>query len=260
MKEHEQKEIERLKKLADELEKNPITIKQRAEAKAEIAAKRKKAAARIADLRLDLEATRIIQKDIDNLKFELAVIDNEREKIMTDIAGKRYFIMTETSGIDSDIRQAENILLQTYDPAIDEAITFFRERRENLLVKNINRQERHGATDIFTEKKEIVVFSNVNGIKEALAYCRAAIDELEGMKLTPDADAERIEALRKGIPDADELREITWQKNMSNDDSPGPGLISAMREATANHIDYLIEKVNEKAQKLLTPKRAGARR
>ena len=71
MKEHEQKEFERLKKLADELEKNPITIKQRAEEAAAILAQRNAAAAKIEDLNLDMEATRIIQKEIDELTLKL---------------------------------------------------------------------------------------------------------------------------------------------------------------------------------------------
>ena len=81
MKEHEQKEFERLQKLADEMEKSPLTKKIRADEAAAILAQRTAAAERIKDLRLDLEATRVIEKEIADLKFKLAVIDTERAEI-----------------------------------------------------------------------------------------------------------------------------------------------------------------------------------
>jgi hypothetical protein len=76
------------------------------------------------------------------------------------------------------------------------------------------------------------------------------------MKLTPNLDADRIEALRKGIPDADELTESTSKKDMGRDE-PGPGYLSAIRRATENHLDFVIEQLHEKTQKLLAPKRAA---
>jgi len=85
MKENEK---EKLEKLTAEFEAHPMTQALRAEKAAEALAKRKAAVARIEDLRLNLEATRIIQKDIDDLNFKLAVVDAEREEIQANIAKK----------------------------------------------------------------------------------------------------------------------------------------------------------------------------
>jgi len=256
MKENEK---EKLEKLTAEFEAHPMTQALRAEKAAETSANRKAAVARIEDLRLDLEATRIIQKDIDDLNFKLAVVDREREEIQANIAKKRHFLYKEKADVEADIRQAEKILFGTYDMAIDDAITFFRDRIESLMVKDINTQTRTGETNIFTEKKEVFVFSNYTAIRDALAYCRAAIPVLEKMKLTPEIDLPGIEALKAGIPDPDELRENANEKDMAAKE-PGPGYLLAIKEATAEHLDYLISKATESAQKLLAPKRAGSRR
>jgi hypothetical protein len=42
----------------------------------------------------------------------------------------------------------------------------------------------------------------------------AAIKELEGMKLTPALDLQKIEALKKGIPPIDVYTEYTGEKPM----------------------------------------------
>ena len=125
MKEHEQKEFEKLEVWRKEMEATPWAQKAKEEKASAILAQRMAAADKIENLKLDIEATRIIQKDIDELNLKLAALDADREKIKAAIAGKQYFMMNERSGIEGEIRQSETILLRTYDPAIDDAISFF---------------------------------------------------------------------------------------------------------------------------------------
>jgi hypothetical protein len=255
MKDHELQSLERAEKLADQLEKNPILRKMREDEAAENLSKRQAAAARIADLRLDLEATRILQTEIDSAVLNLAELDKQRAELADEIGRKRYFRATERGGIEAAIQHEEAALLDCYDRRIDEAITFFREHREFLLKKSIVEQERHGKPDIFTESKEVTVFSNYESIRRALTYCLAAIAALETMKLAPSPDLDRIEALRREIPDTDELREYNGEKATSRDDPPGPGLLSALRRASDSYTDAVVDSVLEKAKKILAPKR-----
>jgi hypothetical protein len=260
MKEDTREALVKIERLAAEIERNPFTAKLRADEAAETLSKRQAAAAKIADLQIDMEATGILQREIDGMVERLAVMDSGRKELQARIAATRGTFARERLNIEGEINQQQKILLSCYNPAIDEAEKFFRDLWESLLTKSINKQERHGPVDIFTEKKEITTYSNCGAIKNALCYCQLAIAELQSMKLAPDLDAKRIEALRKGIPDADELQEYGGEKDMDHDEPPGPGFLSAIRRATESNLDFVIGQLHEKAQKILAPKRAGARR
>jgi len=248
MKEHEQKEFERMKKLADEMEKSPLTKKLRAEEARAILSKRSAAADKIKDLKLDLEATRIIQKDVDELNLKLAALDAEREKIKEAIAGKQYFMMSEKGGIEADIRQSEEILLRTYDTAIDDAISFFRDKLDYLRSPGrISNSKTGGERNIFTETVMLKEESNYPAIIKAINYCRACIDELEKMKLTPEFDMGKIEALKKGIPDINIFTENTNVKPL-----PGSKGVNPLHLFKSDsEMDWTIGKLMKKAEKIL---------
>jgi len=118
----------------------------------------------------------------------------------------------ESQSFAAAISGQEQILIDSADPRIDEGIEFFRDRFESLRVKSIDSQTRTGETNLYTEKKEVFVYSNAAAIKNALAYCRAAIDELERMKLTPDLEGGTGRGATKGIPDENELTEARGEK------------------------------------------------
>lgn len=248
MKEHERKELERLKKLADELEKNPITIKQRAEEAAAILAQRKAAAEKIKDLKLDLEATRIIQKDIDELNLKLAALDAEREEIKAAIYGKKYFIAKEKNDIAADIRQHEINLLTTYDSTIAAAINFFMAKLDYLRSPGrITRIKDGGERNLITETVKLKEESNYPAILNAINYCRAAIEKLEQMKLIPDFDLGEIEALKKGIPSIDIFTAYEGEKPL-----PGSkGINPLSRFPSDDLLAYTMGKLDEKFKKIM---------
>ena len=229
---------EKLAGLLKEAEGHPMMKAILAEKAAAILGERLLAAAKLRAV--TEEARKVIperQQEVDALVAELAEYDKGRSVILDKLTAARGELTKERQRLDWERSHAEAALLSNYDERIDEAITFFRERLESLLVKKINTQSRTGELNIFTEKREIFVYSNVTAIKSAMTYCRAAIDELERMKLTPDLDAERIEALRKGIPDADELRESAGEKPMEKGPDPGfLGRIWAEREARVDRL------------------------
>jgi hypothetical protein len=110
----------------------------------------------------------------------------------------------------------------------------------------VDEQTRKGDTNMFTETRELILFTNVPAMRKALAYCRAAIRELEEMKLAPALDAERIEALKKEIPNADEITQFTGEKPLSKVNTDRLSMLPSDSES-----DWRFKKVMEKAKKVL---------
>jgi len=201
MKEHERTTLEKAEKLAAELEKSPMLRKLREDEAAETLAKRKAAAARIEDLRGDLEATRYLEKEISDMTASLGELDKQRAKLVEEIGQKRYFRATERAGIEGAIRHEDEILLTSYPPEIDAGIEFFRNKLDELRGPGKISVNRIGAErNIFTERVTTRAENNVDAINEALQYCMDAIKTLEAMKLCPAVDLSGIEALKAGIP------------------------------------------------------------
>lgn len=241
-------EKEKLTELLASAESHPMMQQILAEKAAAILGERLLAAAKLRAAMEDAE--RVIperQQEVDALVAHLAEYDEGRKVILDKLTSARGELMKERQRLDWERSHAEAALLGNYDPRIDEAITFFRDRFEGLRVKDINRQQRTGETNIFTEKKEVFVYSNAGAIKNALAYCRAAIDELERMKLTPDLDAERIEALQKGIPDADALTENAGEKPLEG--SKGFNPLHLLK--SDDQLSWEIGKLTEKFKKVM---------
>lgn len=252
MKEHEEKVIEKAEALTAELERIPALKVFRAQEAADKLERRKAAAARIADLRLDMEATGVLQREIDGMVEKLAEVEKERKALLQEIGNRKAIYYGEKLQIETAIRRQEGVLLESYDTAIDAAEKFFRDTWENLLKKSVVEQERHGKKDLRTETIPVSVFSNYENIKKALIYCRAAIDALGKMKLEPEPNPERIKALRNGIPGADTLQEYKIEKDVSKDDTPGPGLLAAIRQAEDNRSDWAVSRLLKKTGGLLS--------
>jgi hypothetical protein len=190
------------------LEGHPLTKKIRAERAEEILQVRKEAAGRLGCLKE--EASRVLpelQAEENRAREAVAAHDEQRKMLLAKVAAAAAVRAEERLRIERETAVAEGVLLSNYDERLNETITWFQDRREALLVKSIDRDTSTGETNIFTMTKEFTTFSNAPAIKDALAYCLAAIRELERMKLAPTLDAERIEALKRGIPDIGEMRE-----------------------------------------------------
>jgi hypothetical protein len=196
------------------------------------------------------EAEKVIperEAELAAVEAELARHDEERKTIFDRLSMARITLMKERHRFAQERSGAEAVLLSNYDPRIDEAIKFFRDQWEGLLVKSINEQQRAGERNIFTERQKVIVYSNAAAIKNALAYCLAAINELEKMKLTPDLDAELIEVLQKGIPDANEMTEATGEKPL-----PGSKGVNPLHLLPSDsEMDWRMGKLNEKFKKVM---------
>ena len=243
------KTIEDLKKTAAELEKSPMVLAFRAEEAARTLEERRIGAAKLRAAKEEAET--IIPdalREIDALAADLAAHDESRAIIADKLTTARAELMQERQRLDRERAASEAALLSNYDPRIDMAILFFRDRFETLRAKHINAQHRTGETNIYTETKGVVTFSNVYAIEAALAYCRAAIDELEKMKLVADPDLDRIYELRKEIPDPDILTESVGSKPL-----PGSKGVNPLHLLpTDSEMDWKFGKLAEKFKKVMT--------
>jgi len=241
MKENERAAFEKAEKLTTELEKSPLLKKLREDEAAETLKKRKAAADRIEDLRLDLEATGVIQKEIDDLVLKLAEFDADREKMKTAINEKVYFLAREKNGIGGEIRHEQEILYGCFDPAIDEAVQYFRDKLDELRKPGkIFRNSLGAERNIYTLTKKIREETNEAAILAAMRYCQDAISKLEEMKLVPALDTKKIESLKTGIPRIDVYTENENEKPM--DKGPNPSFLAKIRQELDNKVDTLLRR------------------
>lgn len=239
MTENEKKEFERLQRLADELDKHPATIQQREKEAAETLAKRKVASDRIEALNIDMAACGVIEREIDEMVCQLKALDADREKLVSQIKGKRYFLSVEKAGIEGEIRHETTILLSSHDKAIDEAITFFREKLDYLRSPGrISFNAVGSERNIFTEKVTVRGQSNVEAVNDALLYCRKAIYILENMKTEPELDLLAIEKLKNEIPDINKFVDLEGERPLEK--PVDPGFLQKMRQEMDARIARLL--------------------
>jgi len=116
-----------------------------------------------------------------------------------------------------------------------------------LRKKSPDSDKRIEGTHIFTEKKIFTVYSNHGAITAALRYIRAAISELEVMKLTPALDFARIEELRHGIPDTGEMQKYSAEKPFPR--TPPTEYELLKMDEQAGTTEYLLQKLYQKYEK-----------
>ena len=147
---------------------------------------------------------------------------------------------------EGDIRKNRKFF-STYPAAIDEGIEFFRGKLDILRKPGkISTQKAGGVRNLFTWKKAVTAYTNAPAVLAAGQFCRAAIAELEAMRLNPDPDLTRIEALKKGVPDHTVMTEIGGEKDLEKFEDPAAGLFP-----TDEFHDWSMKKLNEKFQKVM---------
>ena len=209
-----QADIERLEKLRKTVEASPLT-KQALEAEAaETLAKRRAAAARLAEVeaaaaaRISVLITALAEKETEQREHEA------RGRIINAAAAAARVALTRYRlDFESAKRQEENELLNTYDGRINEAEKFFNDRLGWLRQPGrTSRTGQKSEYNIFRETYTTRQATNHAAILAALRYCQEALVELEKMKLEPDLDQAKIEALKAGIPSIDVYEEVVGEK------------------------------------------------
>ena len=240
MKKTEIEDREKLAALLKEAEDSPIVKTLRAEKAAELLAKRREAAGKIAALRNEQAASvPKLEAERDATEAKYAEAKAALLALADDCRAAALALHSERFAFDNAVRNCEASLIESADPAIDAAITFFRDKLDFLRTEGrISRNAIGADRNIFTEKKTVRQESNLEAINSALQYCMAANKELESMKLAPALDAERIAALKAGIPKIDVYTEYVGEK-------PFP------RVNTVSPTDWSIGRLNEKFKELM---------
>jgi hypothetical protein len=230
------------------MEDHPLTKKIKADEVAAILSKRKAAAERIEAIKKEYGNLPAKQNEIDEMIERIAMLDKDRAELEAAINLKRQAIMIEKNGIESDIKQEEEILLATYDPALDEIEKFFHDKFEELRRPGkVSCRGMDVERNLFTGKKIVTVESNESAVLAAMQYCRSAIKRVGEMRLLPEFPQEELQKMKDALPSIDVWQEVTGQK------PAWPRIDTDPRSQfrSDSQMDWEIGKLNEKFKKLM---------
>ena len=243
------KSISEKLKLPEWFESHALVQKIKGDKQAETLAKRQAAAAAIERLNKEGEAlSPLLSAKVEKLQGELAEADKQALTIREKTCEARRELTGARVRIPQEIGVFEAILLGTYDPGIDEAITFFRDKLDDLRKPGkINHIGRAGENNLVNLTKTVTSESNVEALNAALAYCMASIRRLEALKLSPALDLQEIEKLKNGIPSIDVYTEFSGTKALPGSKDVNPLHLLKSDEELA--LD--MEKITKKFKKLI---------
>jgi hypothetical protein len=246
MRVQEQVEMEKMEKLREMIEGSPLTQKIKEEKAAEILAKRKETRQKVDQLQVHLESLPSADEAVAEFKAELSILQDREQLLKQKINEKDLALRSEKFEIENEKGRLETTLWETSDPLINGAITFFQNRREVLFHKSIDRQTYVEEKNLINWTKKLISFSNARSIAAALAYCLACIHALEDMRFEPVLDASRIESMKRGIPNTDEMTGVSGEKPMEKINTDPRSLLESDSQIT-----WELSKLNEKFQKWL---------
>ena len=202
------------------------------------AQRRKELSDIIPKLQVDIETK---EKTYNKAKAVLDAALNELRTAKISLSNENY-------KFDTEISQQERFLYESYNPEIDSAITFFRDKLIDLRRPGqISFRRINVERNIFTEMKTLKVEINKSAILGAMRYCMAAIKMLEDLKLSPAFDIQKIQALKDGIPSIDVFEEVSGEKPLPGLKVPNPRDLLP----SDDQIVWEMEKINEKFKKIM---------
>jgi hypothetical protein len=249
MRTQEKQEMEKMEELRKIIEASPLTQKIKEEKAAEVLAKRQGAAGKIAKLRKEREETvpRLIA-DIEAKEAVYLKAKAAQDAALSELRTAKAELSSEGYQFDTDIRQQETILFETADPRIDEAITFFRDKLDEL--RKPGRISSRGMTvkrNLFTEMKTLTTETNEGAVLGAIRYCMEAIKELEALKLSPEFNIDGIKKIKDEIPSLEVFEEISGEKPLPGSKGINPRDLLK----SDSQLDWEMGKLNEDFKKLM---------
>ena len=205
----------------------PLVEKYRTEKKAETLAKRVTAKTKIGALQKEGKALfPLLQQKVDEIKKTLGALDDERKGLQNELLKAVAELQRQKLRVENEIRKNDEVLFNSYNEKIDEALMFFKDKLEELRKPGkIDKRTRGGETNLITMKKEFKTETNVDAIRKAMTYCQAVIRELEEMRLNPELDLLRIETLKKNIPSIDIYQETIGERTLRGAEDVNPKLM-----------------------------------
>ncbi len=205
----------------------PLVEKYRTEKKAETLAKRFTAKTKIGALQKEGKALfPLLQQKVDEIKKTLGALDDERKGLQNELSKAVAELQRQKLRVENEIRKNDEVLFNSYNEKIDEALMFFKDKLDELRKPGkIDKRTRGGETNLITMKKEFKTETNVDAIRKAMTYCQAVIRELEEMRLNPELDLLRIETLKKNIPSIDIYQETIGERTLRGAEDVNPKLM-----------------------------------
>jgi hypothetical protein len=205
----------------------PLVEKYRAEKKAETLAKRVTAKTKIGALQKEGKVLfPLLQQKVDEIKKTLGALEEERKGLQNELSKAVADLQRQKLRVENEIRKNDEILFNSYNEKIDEALVFFKDKLDELRKPGkIDKRTRGGETNLITMKREFKTETNVDAIRKAMTYCQAVIRELEEMRLNPELDLLRIETLKKNIPSIDIYQETIGGRTLRGAEDVNPKLM-----------------------------------
>jgi hypothetical protein len=168
----------------------------------------------------------LLQQKVDEIKKTLGALDDERKGLQNELLKAVAELQRQKLRVENEIRKNDEVLFNSYNEKIDEALMFFKDKLDELRKPGkIDKRTRGGETNLITMKKEFKTETNVDAIRKAMTYCQAVIRELEEMRLNPELDLLRIETLKKNIPSIDIYQETIGERTLRGAEDVNPKLM-----------------------------------
>lgn len=195
---------------ADFLEKSELAQEFRNKQRKDLETKRAAAIDAKIPCEKELEAVRAKMTDLKVSYTEsMKRLDEERKKLDQEAPDAFLPLSSRSHELEREISGHDSFLLTNYEKDIADAVKFFTEKQREAMstpiiyAKSIGEKKLSGRTEFF-------VRSNRDAILNRVEYCRAAIAELESMKINfARCDTQRIEQLKENLPDIRETNERT---------------------------------------------------
>ena len=241
-----EKEV-KLESLLKDAETHPLMQQIVKEKEAATLATRKEAGAKIESLMIEWD------KVISDLQTDLSVKEAgyqtakaQLEAAQAEFQKAKFSLSQESLSRENEINRQKDLLIETADPRIDEAIEFFQKKLEWLRTPGrIGHIAGGSKLNIISWTKTVKGESNWNAVREALSYCQAAIKALENLKLIPEFNEKAVEELKAGVPSIDRFEEVTGEKPMKKIADPKHAF-----KSDSQH-DWEMSKLTEKFKKVI---------
>jgi hypothetical protein len=172
-----------------------------------------------------IDARTPCEKELESVSSRIADIKNnhiaalkgldEQRKALEGITEDQLLpLRSRSRGLEREINTRNSFLLENYESDIRDGLFFFQQKLSEALATQPSRTFTTGDKKLSGEV-EIISYSNRPAVLNCAEYCRAAIVELEAMRLnSAGCDAERIETLKRDIPDMRKVSESSgWMKS-----------------------------------------------
>ncbi|MBN2032175.1 MAG: hypothetical protein JW836_02785 [Deltaproteobacteria bacterium] len=234
------------------LKSDPAYQALREKKQAEILTARKEAAGRLA--RTEKEAEReapALLAAISEAETELATAEAARKKAQENFLKAKRTLAGRTATWDRERSLATGELNESADREIDAGIEWFRKQLDEIRARGITTDRAGAKTNLVNETKNLTFRTNRPAVLKALAYCKAAIEALEKLKLEPIFDPAKVEVLKKDVPDTGKMSEFSGERPL-----PGSKGVNPLSLLPSDELYNLqMAEINEKFRKLMTGRR-----